>query len=66
MNNDDLDELTMGHMSNKPIQFTPLMRRVLLVSFGCRAVGRSLQRLRKQGRIRYLHKADGGPGWVRA
>lgn len=28
-----------------------------------RRLDRALQRLRKAGHIRYLKKADGGPGW---
>jgi len=33
---------------------------------GEREIDRALQALRRKGKIKYLKKADGGPGWVRA
>lgn len=61
---DDLDTSLFKAISKTvPRKFWELRSCVAVLSY--RDLDHALQRLRKAGKIKYLKKADGGPGWVR-
>ena len=58
--------------SDNPVCFADL-RSVVAVTLDTyslavadRSTDRALQRLRREGRVRHVRKAQGGPGWVMA
>lgn len=62
----EMDQLIFDELTKKdPKELWKIMTEVP-GCHGYREFDKSLQRLRKAGRIKYLKKADGGPGWVRA
>lgn len=67
MDNDIVDKHVFKAVLPKtPRKFLEVRQNVHRSPIEMREVDRSLQRLRRAGKIKYLKKADGGPGWVRA
>jgi len=62
----DMQKQVYKAIGKRPRGFSEIQRRCVISFYqSFRVVNRALQALRRQGKIRYLKKAGGGPGWVR-